>query len=82
MAVVPNAKEKTISLPTVPIAAMVLLILFLVAARFGKMPRGLATAAGPHNRYVFPLRNAEVGNRELKAQCFVAEREIPDFYSV
>jgi hypothetical protein len=45
MAVVPDATEKTIRLPTVPIAATVLLILFLVAARSGKMPRGLVAGA-------------------------------------
>ena len=45
MAVVPNATEKTISLPTVPIVATVLLILFLVAARSGKMSRGLVAGA-------------------------------------
>jgi len=45
MAVVPNATEKTISLPTVPIAATVLLLLFLVAARSGKMPHGLVAGA-------------------------------------
>jgi hypothetical protein len=45
MAVVPNATEKTISLPMVPMAAMVLLILFLVAARSGSRPRGLVAGA-------------------------------------
>jgi hypothetical protein len=45
MAVVPNAAEKTISLPTVPIAATVLLILFLAAARSGRMPRVLVAGA-------------------------------------
>jgi len=45
MAVVPTATEKTIRLPTVPIAAMVLLLLFLAAARSGKRPRVLVAGA-------------------------------------
>ncbi len=45
MDVVPSAAQKTIQLPLVPIAAAVLLILFLVAARPGKMPRGLVAGA-------------------------------------
>jgi hypothetical protein len=46
MGVVPSAAQKTIQLPLVPIAATVLLILFLAAAaRSGKMPRGLVAGA-------------------------------------
>ncbi|MDP7133234.1 MAG: hypothetical protein QF437_22250 [Planctomycetota bacterium] len=45
MGVVPAAAQKTIQLPLVSIAATVLLILFLAAARFAKMPRGLLAGA-------------------------------------
>ena len=46
MGVVPSAAQKTIQLPLVPIAATILLILFLAAAaKSGKMPRGLVAGA-------------------------------------
>ena len=45
MGVVPFVEQKTIQLPLVSIAATVLLILLLAAARSGKMPRGPVAGA-------------------------------------
>ena len=76
MAVVPNAAEKTISLPTVPIAAMVLLILFLAAARSGKMPRGLVAGATLMVLLV-GIVGRDVGRAEI-TQFWRGGIEIPD----
>jgi len=76
MAVVPNATEKTISLPTVPIAATLLLIVFLVAARSGNRPRGLVAFATLMVLLVGIL-GRDVGRVEMK-QFWRGGIEIPD----
>ncbi len=76
MAVVPNAAEKTIRLPIVPMVAGALLLSLLLAVRAARMSRGFATVALVIV-LIAGLAGQNVGRIEIK-QFWRAGMKVPD----